>query len=322
MERLAIGIDLGGTKVEAALINRQGEIIASQKGATHAELGPDRIIENLEKTIRELLASVHAGWESIEGAGIGVPGSVEPGTGTVLFAPNLGWKDVPVARILSDRWKNLVYVNNDANLAALGEGWMGAGKGVSHLALFTLGTGVGGGILLDGKLYEGAWGAAGEFGHIPIKTEGIPCTCGSHDCLELYASAKFLHREVAVRRDLGEKSLIFADETLLKENVGNVIYDAAKRNDPVALRIFAEFGRNLGIGISAVADVLNPQRVLIGGGISKGWDFFQQSMKAEVALRTFPTIRKGLEILPAQLGDHAGIMGAAALIFGGSHGER
>lgn len=229
MERLAIGIDLGGTKVEAALINRQGEIIASQKGATHAELGPDRIIENLEKTIRELLASVHAGWESIEGAGIGVPGSVEPGTGTVLFAPNLGWKDVPVARILSDRWKNLVYVNNDANLAALGEGWMGAGKGVSHLALFTLGTGVGGGILLDGKLYEGAWGAAGEFGHIPIKTEGIPCTCGSHDCLELYASAKFLHREVAVRRDLGEKSLIFADETLLKENVGNVIYDAAKK---------------------------------------------------------------------------------------------
>ncbi len=316
MEKLAVGIDLGGTKVEAALINREGKIIGSLKGATHAELGPDKIIENLKGMVGELLASANLRWDRIEGVGIGVPGTAEPGTGKVLFAPNLNWKDVPLSEILAGAWKKPVHVNNDANMAALGESWMGAGKGISHLVLFTLGTGVGGGILLNGKLYQGAWGAAGEFGHIPIKTEGVPCTCGSHDCLELYASAKFLHREVEIRRDLGEKSLIFRDETLLKKNVGNAIYRAAQEKDAVALRIFEEFGRNLGIGIAAVADVLNPQRVLIGGGIGKAWAFFQEAMKIEVERRTFPTIRKGMEILPAELEDHAGVVGAAALVFG------
>lgn len=320
MDRIAVAVDLGGTKMESALVNSNGEIIATLKGATHAELGPDRIIENLEKSVQELLSSVKAEWTDVAGVGIGVPGTVEPGTGRVTFAPNLNWKDVPMAKILKKNWKKPVYVNNDANLAALGEGWMGAGKGISHLVLFTLGTGVGGGILLSGKLYEGAWGAAGEFGHIPIRTDGVPCSCGSHDCLELYASAKFLHREVEVRRDLGEKSLIFRDEELFKTNVGNAIYDAAKENDLVALRIFEAFGKNLGIGIASVANVLNPQRVLIGGGIGKGWEFFHESMKKEVALRAFPTIREGLEILPAQLGDHAGVMGAAALVFGGGRG--
>jgi len=240
--------------------------------------------------------------------GIGAPGLVE--NGVVRCSPNLpGWNDVSLQRILGEALALPVILENDANAVAYGEKSTGAGRGLNSLICITLGTGVGGGLILDGKIWRGAFGMAGEVGHMVIEPEGNPCSCGNRGCLETYASATGIVRmakEAVGRGDAG-----WDVSTLTTE----VLDEAARRGDKTAIRIFSEAGRSLGIGVASLLHILNPEAIIIGGGVVKAWELFYPSMAEEINRRCFREITERTKIIPASLGDDAGMLGAARLAF-------
>lgn len=317
LDRPAIGVDLGGTNIVCAAVTPQARIIEKHKRLTEVPKGVERVVANIKECIREVLRKTNLSLGQISGIGIGSPGPLNTRTGVVISPANLhGWHNVPLRKMLEDEFNVLVVLDNDANAAAYGEKWAGAGKGVDNLVVFTLGTGVGGGIILDGKLLRGPDDTAGEVGHCTIDYNGYQCKCGNRGCLETYVSATGIVRRTieAIRqgRETVINSMVEGD---LSRLTSKIVHEALEQGDALACEIFEETGRLLGVGISNIVNTLNPEMIIISGGVIQAGEHLFRPTREEVHRRAFEEPARTAKIVPAQLGGEAGVIGAAGILF-------
>jgi glucokinase len=310
---LVFAADLGGTHLRVATVNRNGKIYCRKMQPTPQAEKPNEIVRELINAARAFQPTAPEGGGGISAVSVVVPGTVNVAEGVVVKAPNVPCLDgFRLAAALESELEWPVILENDANAAAIGELWQGAGQGYRTLICVTLGTGVGGGIILDGKLWRGVDGSAGEIGHIGVDPfAGVPCTCGSRGCLEVYASATAIVRMTREARPRYPNSMLHNTEDLTSEKV----YQAGKEGDELAIEVFRRMGVYLGIGLASLINVLNPEIVVIGGGLSNGWDLFGKHMHQQVLERAFPIPARRVKIVRAQCGDDAGLLGAARLAF-------
>ena len=303
---LVFAVDLGGTHLRTAVVDEHGNIHDRTKSSTSGKSNPDEIVKAIVNAARTSGREV-----SIASTCVAVPGTVNVDTGTVLTIPNVrSLKGFNLAAALQSELHHPVIIENDANAAAMGELWKGAARDTRTMICITLGTGVGGGIILDGKLWRGVDGSAGEIGHTAIEPHGgVICGCGSEGCLEVYASA------TALVRMLKETNSTLGDPDNL---TAKKIYRAAKDGDQVALKVFRQMGEYLGIGLASLVNILNPQMIVIGGGVANAWELFGEHAIREMRSRAFPLPGSRVKVKPAECGDNAGLLGAARLAFGTS----
>jgi len=312
--RSAIGVDIGGTNVPASLVDSDGKIIKTINKKTPGDSKPEALIDTIKDSIDQLNEKLKKEFPGsrISGIGIGAPGALDLEKGTIITSPNLkNWKNVPIVDMLKAVSRFPIYMDNDANLAAIGEHWIGAGKGFNNIIMITLGTGVGGGIIINGHIYRGSHGTAGELGHITIVEDGEKCGCGNKGCLEAYASANYTVKRAikglkgkvrSTLRDINPKDLSAKD-----------IFIHAKNGDKFSTHTLNESGRYLGIGIATLANIFDPDAIIIGGGFAEAGEFIIPSAISEAKVRSFKTIMEKLVICKAKLGNDAGIIGAARL---------
>ncbi|MCT6841144.1 MAG: ROK family glucokinase [Bombilactobacillus mellis] len=312
-----LGIDLGGTTTKFAIMKPQGEIQQRWSIQTDVLNDGNNIIPNIIDSINHHLQLYQMSAKQFQGIGIGTPGSVDYQTGTVDSAFNLNWDRPMALKEQIELHTNIpVQVENDANVAALGERWLGAGKNADNVAFVTLGTGVGGGIIINGQIVHGQGGSAGEIGHMTINPQGYRCTCGKRGCLETVASATGI---VHVARDYAQE---YAGDSELKASLDNGddltakdVFDLAKQNDPLALKVTSAVCDQLGLALSIVAVTINPQYIIIGGGVSNAGDFLLQRVQESYNRYVFSSVKKTTTLTLATLGNEAGVIGAASLIL-------
>ena len=286
MPDFSIGVDLGGTNLRIAALTRDGQLLEKITLGTKVILGRDQVITEMCDAIQRLSAQYKSTGKLL-GAGIGVPGIIDMATGTLRKSANLpGWEDYPVRAEIERRLGARVVLDNDANVAALGEQWLGAARGIPNVAVVTLGTGIGGGIVLNGKIWHGMNGMSGEFGHVTVEPDGHLCACGNHGCAEKYASATAILRMAREAIATGDAQLLAAAATSDAEFGAKSIYNLALQGDEHARRIFRTFGRYLGILLADLINVLNLEMFVIGGGVSSAWDAFAPTMFAELRVRS------------------------------------
>ncbi len=308
--RYCFGIDIGGTTVKIGLFSTNGEIIDKWEIKTHTENQGERILPEISEAILGKLEEKRILKSDVNGIGIGVPAPVKA-DGIVKNTVNLGWKYKEVKPEMEELCGLRTEVGNDANVAALGEMWLGAGKGQSNMIMVTLGTGVGGGIIVDGKPLVGAHGAGGEIGHICMNYEETEhCGCGNTGCLEQYASATGIVKLAQKHLEQDDRSTILREEPVSAKTV----FDALKAGDAVATEIVEEFSRYLGYGLANLAAVTDPAVIVIGGGVSNAGDILLDYVKKYFQERAF-FANKNTEFILATLGNSAGICGAAKLIL-------
>lgn len=310
MKKYVFGVDVGGTTVKLGLFDPEGEVKEKWEIPTRKEDNGDHIIADIAESIKEKMSANSIDRMDVVGVGIGVPGPVKE-DGTVLLAANLGWGKRNIAMELGELLRVPVMAGNDANVAALGEMWRGGGRGYKNMVAVTLGTGVGGGIIIGGKIVSGSTGAGGEIGHIHLEDEEpAACGCGGHGCLEQYASATGVVR-------IAKKKLAFSDTASVlrdKEITAKDIWDAVKGGDELAIEVAKVYGEYLGKGLAAVANVVNPDIFVIGGGVSKAGEVLIDYMKPYFEKYVFPGA-KNAKFALAVLGNDAGIYGAAKLVL-------
>jgi glucokinase len=314
---LAIGVDIGGTKVLAGLVDERGEVLARARRPTPSR-DPRAVERTIAEVVKELSAHPAIGPDQeVSGVGIGAAGFVDADRAKVLFAPHLAWRNEPLRDGVTAAVGLPVIVENDANAAAWAEWKFGAGQQESRLVCVTLGTGIGGGIVLDGVVQRGRWGMAGEFGHMVVVPDGRRCECGNRGCLEQYASGNVLGREARELAAAGSPVTVPLVERVggdLSALVGPLITQAAREGDAVAIELFEEVGRWLGIGLANLAAALDPGMFVIGGGVSDAGELLlapaRESFRKTLTGRGF---RPMPQILKAALGPEAGLVGAADL---------
>ncbi len=308
MADYSIGIDLGGTNLRAAAVSASGEMLKKIAGSTPISEGPDAVLDDMARAVKSLFEEF--GHDNLAGVGAGVPGNIDMDAGVVVRWGNApGFNGYPMRDSLSKRLDRPVVLENDANSAALGECWIGAGREVEDLILLTLGTGIGGGIIAGGKILHGAIGMAGELGHITVVPNGNPCGCGNRGCVERYASATAIG---AMARGVGLGTGLNAKD----------VADLAHQGDERARQVYETAGETLGTALAALINIFNFPLYLIGGGVVGSWDLLSPYMLTEIERRSL-TYRLSLEgtptkILPAALGSDAGLFGAASLAFNAS----
>ena len=311
-----LGIDLGGTNIAAGIVNEQYQIIARAKRPTRVNCGDEAMTEQLALAALEALGAAGLAVEDVPWIGVGSPGSIDSKNGVVCFAGNLGLREYQMAKLLGERLRAKVIVENDANAAAFGEYKAGALKGADNGIAVTLGTGIGGGIILNGKIYTGCNGAAGELGHIVIEMDGRPCTCGRHGCWEAYASATGLiltTKEAMQDADKSSPIWQICGGDLDKVD-GRTAFDAMRAGDPVGKQVVDTYIKHLGTGLADVINILQPSTICIGGGISHEGETLLAPLRAFVRQEAFEVPGGMLpEIRAAELGNDAGIIGAALL---------
>jgi glucokinase len=286
MPSFSVGVDLGGTNLRIAAVSTQGHLLEKITLGVRVIQGRDQVINEMCAAIKTLSAKYKGDGEFF-GAGIGVPGIIDMATGMLRKSANLpGWEDYPVRAEIERRLEAPVVLENDANAAALGEQWLGAAQGVANSAIVTLGTGIGGGIVLNGKIWHGMNGMAGEFGHVTVEPDGYSCGCGSHGCAEQYASASAVIRMAREAIASGEALGLARAASSDPEFGARGVYNLAIQGDEHARRIFRTFGRYLGILLSDLINVLNLDMYVIGGGVSSAWDAFAPSMFQELRERS------------------------------------
>jgi glucokinase len=306
-----LACDLGGTNLRMAAIDNEGRILARNKRETPKTDRADEIIREIVEAAGECTESVKGEGE-IVGCAIAAPATVDVINGIVLKAPNVPSLDgFRIVATLENELNIPVALENDANAAAVGESWVGASKGVANSIAVTLGTGVGGGIIINGKVLRGPDGTAGEIGHICVEPYGAPCGCGSRGCVEQYASATAIVRQAQELASQYPKSALPNKFHLTSKDV----YEAGLAGDELALEVFRRQGFYLGIAIAGLLNVLNPEMVVIGGGAAAGWDLFMPHLEEQIEKRTYREPRNRAKFVRASLGDDAGIIGAAALAF-------
>lgn len=310
MKKYCFGVDIGGTTVKIGLFDTEGAILEKWEIPTRTEENGKWILPDVAKSIQNKLEDKQILKEDVCGVGVGVPGPVDK-DGVIHEAVNLGWGVFSVRDTLQELCGLPVRAGNDANVAALGEMWKGGGQGYQNLVLVTLGTGVGGGIIINGEMLSGASGAGGEIGHIHIQDdEAEACGCGNHGCLEQYASATGIVRLAKRKLEASAEESVLRSKNLSAKSV----FDAVKAGDKVALEIAGEFGTYLGKGLAAIACVVNPEAFVIGGGVSKAGEILFSFIEEEYKKQVFHGSRNAKFKL-ATLGNDAGICGAAKLIL-------
>lgn len=310
-----IGVDLGGTKVRAVLADGSGNLLARKEMATEASKGQEKVIDNIVKVINGVMKGTDSG--QIVGLGIGAPGPLNPRTGVVYSPPNLpGWENVPLRDILEKRLGIPVYVGNDANLAALGEYTFGAGKDYRYLVYLTISTGIGGGIIEDGRILDGAKGAAGEVGHMTIEAFGPRCNCGNYGCWEVLASGTGIRRRAIEMLQGGRESLLTElSEGDLEKVTAELVEKAARKGDPAAQELLHQTGLYLGVGITNILHLFNPEIVVLGGGVSQIGELIMKPMREEVERRAMPAFRQNVPIVYTDLKGDVGLYGAVAIVL-------
>lgn len=312
-EKIYVGVDLGGTAIKVGICNEEGQLLHTYEGPTEVAKGADTVVANIEKYVRHVVEESPFAWEQVAGVGAGVAGFTNVREGIIILAPNVGLKDLHIREILEQRLGKPIKINNDANVAALGEAWGGAGKGIENCVCYTLGTGVGGGIIINGKIYQGFSGMAGELGHMSVvpDLEAIGCGCGQMGCLETVSSATGIIRMAKDAVARGDRTSLTHVENIMAKDV----FDAAKEGDEAAIRIVNRAAYYLGKSMAAVAVVLNPELFIVGGGVSKAGDILFNEIRSVFAKLTPEPVQKGMKIIPATLGNDAGMVGAAGLFL-------
>jgi glucokinase len=332
----AIGVDLGGTNLRIAAVDESGALVEKVTTGTQVKRGRDAVIDDMVAAIRAL-TSKFQGKSKLLGVGIGVPGIIDKYTGMVRESPNLpGWSDYPVRDVIEQKLQTPIFLENDANVAALGENWLGAAKGNDDVCMITLGTGVGGGLVLRQRVWHGMTGMAGEIGHMTVDPNGPRCGCGSFGCLEAYASATAVVRMAREAIAGGQADQLKRTASDDAEFSARSVFNLALQGDGPARQIFAKVGWALGIGLANLINLLNLRMYVIGGGVSAGWQAFAPTMFEEVFRRCFvyaatvpdeiqgPQEGASAELKPlasarrtiitrALLGSDAGLYGAARL---------
>jgi len=334
MPGYSIGVDMGGTNLRIAAISTEGQLLEKITLGVKIAMGRDYVIGEMCEAIHRLTEQ-YRGSGRFVGAGIGVPGIIEMETGMMRKSANLpGWSDYPVRDEIERRVGARIFLDNDANVAALGEKWIGAARDADNMAMVTLGTGIGGAIVLNGKIFYGMSGMAGEFGHVTIEPNGVPCGCGNHGCAERYASATAIVRMAKEAIEAGSPTLAKAASSD-PEFSARSVYNLAIQGDPDAQSIFHRFGHALGMLMADLINILNLDMFVIGGGVVSAWDAFAPTMFAELRERslvyaaTAPDehigkkegasgqianyTRKKTIITRALLGSDAGLYGAARI---------
>ncbi len=308
--KYVLAADIGGTNTRMAVVNENGDIITLLKKSTHCKEGRDEMIRFIVSFTGETIEKSKLSKETICGMGIGFPGPLNAEVGTIFNPPNLnGWDNVPLKDILEKELKVPVAIENDANAAALGEWWKGAGSGTGSLFCITLGTGIGGGIILNGKVWHGASSIAGEIGHTTVIRDGIKCTCGNIGCLERYAcSGAILKRVNDALLEGGSGSA--EPLTNLKQ-----MDEMVMQGNEIVLNVIKETGVILGIAIANIANLLNPEMIVLFGGVTNLGEHLFEPLKEEVDRRAFKKATESLRIELSQLGDNSGVLGAARSIF-------
>jgi glucokinase len=332
MPDFSIGVDLGGTNLRIAAVSTDGQMLERVTLGTNLASGPDHLIGEMCGAILGLSAKYRSGG-SFLGVGAGIPGIIDMESGTVRKSANLpGWSGYPVREEIERRIKSQFILENDGNMAALGEKWLGAARKVPSMAMLTLGTGIGGAIVLDGKVWHGMNGMAGEFGHVPIEPEGVPCGCGGHGCAERYASATAIVRMAREAIASGAATALAEAANSDAEFSAHTIYNLAMQGDEDARQIFRRFGKALGFLLAGMVNGLNLEMYVIGGGVSSAWEAFAPSMFSElkerslIYLATEPEAHSGTDkdaapagggrktiVTRALLGSDAGLLGAARI---------
>jgi glucokinase len=299
--KIALALDLGGTNIRLAAIGEDGTVFSRSRSATPQNSSSDEIIDLIVSLADECRGNVTDA-SSIFAIAAAVPATIDEKAGVLNKLPNLpALEGVGLRDILSKRLGIPTILENDANAAAYGENWLGASRGVDDSICITLGTGVGGGLIINGVPFRGKDGTAGELGHVCVEPQGVPCGCGGRGCIERYASATAIVR--------------MACEAGIAASSSFDVFTAAQSGNAVAAEVFRKMGSYLGIGISSLINVLNPAMVVLGGGVAAAWELFIGSVKDEIAARSFPQPAERANIVRAELGDDAGILGAARSAF-------
>lgn len=314
-KRLVVGCDLGGTKTAVALVDKAGKIVFEAKQPTSLK-SAKAIIDGVIHLIDELFSAAGAGPASVEGIGLGVPGMVDFKRGVVVFSPHLPLRNTPFRKMVQAHYRLPTYLDNDASLAALGEKYYGAGKGVWNIVMITIGTGIGGGIIINDKIYRGVTGSAAEIGHMVIDINGPRCQCGNFGCFEELASGDAIARRArAALKKPSTSSMLDMVEGNLKKITGEVVTRAAREGDKLARQILQDVGFIIGIGLANIINIFNPGMVILGGGVMEGDEFIIKVAREVVAKRALIPNKDVVKIVHAKLGNKAGILGAAALVL-------
>ena len=309
-----IGIDLGGTNIAVGTVDEKGTILSRTSTPTLPDRPYSDLVKDMAACIHEVTEKAGLSAEEITSIGIGIPGIADQKEGTVVFCTNLGWRDIPLRAEIQKYYDKPVYIDNDATVAGLAESYAGVSVGCHSSVLLTLGTGVGGGIIIEGKPWSGAHGVGSELGHMTLVVDGVPCTCGNDGCVERYCSATAIIR-MARQACLGypESLMVKMVDGDLEKLEARTVIEAAKAGDSTALQVFNRFTRYLAITVNNVTAFLDPEMIVLGGGVSNAGDFLLNAVKAQLPrylmYKTLPSPR--LEL--ARLGNEAGIIGAAML---------
>lgn len=317
MKEHYIGVDLGGTKILTAISDGEGNILEKIKVPTEARKGKNHVIENMVGSIKGVIAKSHVDKKDIVRIGIGSPGPLNIKEGLIYEAPNLNWKNVPIGGILREETGIEIVLENDANAAALGEKWFGAGQDVDSMIYMTVSTGIGGGIVIDKKILHGVNDTAGEIGHFVIQTDGPICGCGNHGCFEAVASGTAVNSIGKYIAAMHPDSLLYklVDGDITKID-GKIVEDAAKKEDEFAIQIWNDEARYLGIGIANLINIFNVGTIILGGGVMNAWDLINEKMTRTIEQYAFESAYNSVEIRRASLGSEVGVKGAIAVAMG------
>ena len=312
MSDFIVGIDLGGTNVKTAIVTEAREVVAKDSRPTDAATGPGAVMDLMAAAVKELAAANDIAMSNVRAVGVGAPGPMNWQTGIVYSPPNLpGWNNVPLADEMHTRLGVPCYIDNDANVACYGEYWMGAGQGAESVVVFTLGTGVGGGIVVFNQLLRGIDGTAAELGHLTVQRDGRVCGCGAKGCLEAYASVTGMIRTAREGWDAAETTLKEVCDNNADALTGKMIHEAAAAGDAFAKHVFKETAVWLGLGAASMVNALNPERIVLCGGMINAGDMLFDVVRETVRANAFEVPAKRCEILPAGLGADSGVLGCA-----------
>ena len=313
-DNLVLGIDLGGTKILTAVANTQGKMLSRDHSVTPAREGQQAVVTSILESVGRTLDQAHVAAADLAAIGLGAPGLSNPETGVLFTSPNLpGWRDVPLKQIIERKLSKKTFLINDANAAALGEFCFGAARNVYNFIYVGLGTGIGGGIVIDGKICAGATGTAGELGHMVIHDDGPLCNCGNKGCWEILASGAALAREATRRIKEGAKTSILDYASGNMERIdAEVIQKASQDGDKLARELISRIAYYLGVGLANLINIFNPEMIVVGGGLSNMGDILLEPAYEEAERRAFRQAYSAVRFARSELGRNSGVLGAAA----------
>lgn len=317
MNKKAVGIDIGGTKISLAVGTATGKVLSFRQIPTRTGRQAKTSLGEMVTELKALCRQTGLSLKNTAGIGVGIPGPVDSARGIVPRSPNLpGWQGIRLASYLSRRTGLPTVLANDANVAALGEKYFGAGKGCKNFIYMTISTGIGGGLILNEELYEGDRFVAGEIGHMSVVADGAPCKCGGRGCLEAYGSGTAIADYASTQLRQGRKSVLRKMNRPGEKLTGKMIGKAATRHDPLAMESYRRSAYYLGVGIGNLLNVLNPEKVILGGGVLRSAPkVFLESIRKNCRKQAWPEAYRKVRIVPTQLKNHVGNLGALALAF-------